>query len=89
VVVWISDPLQAGLVEWQEKASAAHWAAGAYVASLAVIQPSQLAHSIAPHAALVCRNLAVGGLWPQYPDATTPFPSTFTIDYVRVWGTPL
>ncbi len=30
-------------------------------------------------------NLAVGGAWPGYPDATTAFPSSLNIDYVRVW----
>ena len=30
-------------------------------------------------------NLAVGGVWPGAPDATTPFPNTFSIDYVRAW----
>jgi beta-glucanase (GH16 family) len=30
-------------------------------------------------------NLAVGGAWPGYPDASTPFPSSLNIDYVRVW----
>ena len=30
-------------------------------------------------------NLAVGGLWPQYPDATTTFPQEYRIDYVRVY----
>lgn len=30
-------------------------------------------------------NLAVGGDYSGYPDATTPFPSNFDIDYVRVW----
>ncbi len=30
-------------------------------------------------------NLAVGGEWPGPPDATTPFPSYFEIDCVRVW----
>ncbi len=30
-------------------------------------------------------NLAVGGYWVGYPDGTTNFPSTFSIDYVRVW----
>ncbi len=30
-------------------------------------------------------NLAVGGDWPGAPDASTPFPSYFDIDYVRVW----
>jgi beta-glucanase (GH16 family) len=30
-------------------------------------------------------NLAVGGDWPGEPDPSTRFPSTFEIDYVRVW----
>lgn len=31
-------------------------------------------------------NLAVGGAWPGYPDATTQFPQEYRIDYVRVYG---
>jgi len=31
-------------------------------------------------------NLAVGGNWPGYPDATTTFPQTLTVDYVRVYS---
>jgi len=30
-------------------------------------------------------NLAVGGNWPGYPNDTTIFPQTYTIDYVRVY----
>lgn len=30
-------------------------------------------------------NLAVGGDWPGSPDSSTPFPSDYEIDYVRVW----
>lgn len=33
----------------------------------------------------VVLNLAVGGDYSGYPDWTTPFPSQFDIDYVRVW----
>ena len=34
-------------------------------------------------------NLAVGGLWPGYPDASTIFPQRFLIDYIRGYsGTP-
>ncbi|GGP63118.1 glycoside hydrolase family 16 protein [Saccharothrix coeruleofusca] len=32
-------------------------------------------------------NLAVGGEWPGYPDASTVFPQQFVIDYVRVSST--
>ena len=30
-------------------------------------------------------NLQVGGSWPGNPDATTPFPATYEIDYIRAW----
>jgi beta-glucanase (GH16 family) len=30
-------------------------------------------------------NLAVGGDWPGAPDATTPFPGDFVVDWVHVW----
>ena len=30
-------------------------------------------------------NLAIGGHWPGYPDATTRFPQELRIDYVRVY----
>jgi beta-glucanase (GH16 family) len=30
-------------------------------------------------------NMAVGGTWPKSPDASTPFPSSFDVDYVRVY----
>lgn len=33
-------------------------------------------------------NLAVGGKFPGFTDATTPFPARFDIDYVRVWQSP-
>lgn len=37
----------------------------------------------------VILNFAVGGDWPGAPDGSTPFPSEFVIDYVRVYqGTP-
>jgi beta-glucanase (GH16 family) len=31
-------------------------------------------------------NLAVGGNWPGSPNSTTPFPSEFLIDYVRIYA---
>lgn len=33
----------------------------------------------------VILNLAVGGTWPGAPDATTPFPGNYQIDYVRAY----
>ena len=33
----------------------------------------------------VILNLAVGGGWPGYPDATSTFPQRMEVDYVRVY----
>jgi beta-glucanase (GH16 family) len=30
-------------------------------------------------------NVQVGGIWPGSPDATTPFPATMMVDWVRVY----
>jgi beta-glucanase (GH16 family) len=44
---------------------------------------------IVPHEPMyLLLNLAVGGDWPGAPDETTPFPSAYLIDYVRVWQYP-
>jgi beta-glucanase (GH16 family) len=37
------------------------------------------------HDFFIILNLAVGGYWPGYPDATTVFPQRMTVDYVRVY----
>ncbi|HEU5107203.1 MAG TPA: lectin, partial [Micromonosporaceae bacterium] len=38
------------------------------------------------HPFFMILNIAVGGLWPGYPDATTVLPQTMMIDYVRVYS---
>ena len=40
------------------------------------------------HSFFVILNLAVGGYWPGYPDATTRLPQRMLVDYVRVWRRP-
>ncbi len=40
------------------------------------------------HPFFIILNLAVGGNWPGPPDATTTFPQTMHVDYVRVYGAP-
>lgn len=37
------------------------------------------------HPFFILLNVAVGGVWPGYPDQTTTFPQTMMIDWVRVW----
>jgi hypothetical protein len=38
------------------------------------------------HPFFMILNIAVGGLWPGFPDATTVLPQTMMIDYVRVYA---
>jgi beta-glucanase (GH16 family) len=38
------------------------------------------------HPFYILLNLAVGGLWPGSPDATTVFPQRMLVDYVRVYS---
>ncbi len=40
------------------------------------------------HAFYLIMNLAVGGVWPGNPDATTPNPSEMLVDYVRLYRIP-
>jgi beta-glucanase (GH16 family) len=40
------------------------------------------------HPFFIILNVAVGGHWPGYPDATTTFPQEMVIDYVRVYQAP-
>lgn len=37
------------------------------------------------HPFFLILNVAVGGTWPGSPDATTVFPQTMLVDYVRVY----
>lgn len=38
------------------------------------------------HPFYLIMNIAVGGNWPGYPDETSTFPQTMTVEYVRVYG---
>lgn len=40
------------------------------------------------HPFFMIMNVAVGGNWPGYPDGTTTFPQTMSVDYVRVYAPP-
>ena len=49
----------------------------------ASLPPSK--HWVFDHPFFLLLNLAVGGYWPGNPDATTPFPNSMLVDYVRVY----
>ena len=40
------------------------------------------------HTFFILMNVAVGGGWPGFPDATTTFPQQMLVDYVRVYQKP-
>ncbi|WP_344872719.1 RICIN domain-containing protein [Nonomuraea antimicrobica] len=40
------------------------------------------------HPFFMIMNVAVGGYWPGYPDGSTTFPQSLTVDYVRVYAPP-
>ncbi len=53
-----------------------------------VVTPKNLpsgAKWVFDHPFYILLNLAVGGGWPGYPDASTQFPQELTVDWVRVW----
>ncbi len=52
------------------------------------LDPSKLGGDrwVFDHPFFMILNLAVGGNWPGYPDASTQFPQQMLVDYVRVSG---
>ena len=49
------------------------------------VQRAGYEHAMPSDPVWICLDTAVGGLWTGLPDATTVFPQTFDVDYVRVW----
>jgi beta-glucanase (GH16 family) len=49
------------------------------------VQASNNSDEAFRHPMFLLLNMAIGGNWPGYPDATTPFPSSMLVDYVRVY----
>lgn len=65
---------------------ALEWKAGELIWHVDGVERARYAGADVPAVPMYCiANLAVGGDWPGLPDASTPFPSTMEIDYVRVY----
>ncbi len=56
-----------------------------YVDGIETNRVTDSEYVIANQAMYLLANLAVGGNWPGEPDATTQFPATFEIDYIRAY----
>ena len=56
-----------------------------YVDGVATHSVDDAEYRISGQAMYLLANLAVGGSWPGAPDADTPFPASFEIDYIRAY----
>jgi len=77
-----ADTFHVFAVEWQP--GAIQW----YVDSIPYhsVNPLNLPGTwVFDHPFFILLNVAVGGYWPGSPDATTVFPQTMLVDYVRVY----
>jgi len=56
-----------------------------FTANSVASTPTTAGSWVFDHPFFLILNVAVGGSWPGPPDATTAFPQTMLIDYVRVY----
>ena len=78
------DDFHVFAVEWEPKAIRWYVDGKQYHAVTPASLPAG-AKWVYDHPFYILLNLAVGGEWPGYPDATSKFPQTMTVDYVRVY----
>jgi beta-glucanase (GH16 family) len=74
-------------IEWDREPPALRWYVDGTVYETRT--PADLPAAAAwayDHPFFVLVNVAVGGSWPGAPDATTVFPQTMKVDYVRVYS---
>jgi beta-glucanase (GH16 family) len=79
-----SDDFHEFAVEWEDK-SVRWYVDGALYQTRTPSDLPSGAKWVYDHPFFILLNLAVGGQWPGSPDATTTFPQTLTVDYVRVY----
>ena len=80
-----SDSFHVFAVEWEPKAIRFYVDDALY----ATRTPAELPAGkkwVYDHPFFLILNLAVGGDWPGYPDATTVFPQPMQVDYVRAYS---
>jgi beta-glucanase (GH16 family) len=64
---------------------AADWSKDLVVWYVDGIERARTTKGVADEPMYVIANLAVGGDWPGNPDATTQFPQSMDVDYIRVY----
>jgi beta-glucanase (GH16 family) len=80
----LSDKFHLYAVEWEPGVVRFYLDANLYATFSASQWPSG-GTWVFDHPFFVILNVAVGGDWPGSPDATTVFPQTMLVDYVRVY----
>lgn len=80
----VADDFHVFAVEWEPAAIRWHVDGTLYqTRTSADLPPGQ--RWVFDHPFFLLLNVAVGGSWPGSPDATTVFPQTMLVDYVRVY----
>jgi beta-glucanase (GH16 family) len=80
----LSDDFHVYAVEWEPGAVRFYLDANLYATFTAAQWPAG-GTWVFDHRFFLILNVAVGGDWPGSPDATTAFPQTMQVDYVRVY----
>jgi beta-glucanase (GH16 family) len=80
----LSDDFHVYAVEWDPSAVRFYLDANLYATFTSAQWPSG-GTWVFDHRFFLILNVAVGGDWPGPPDATTSFPQTMQVDYVRVY----
>lgn len=79
-----ADDFHTFAVEWEPK-EIRWYVDGRHYHTLTPDRLPANARWVFDHPFFILLNVAVGGQWPGDPDATTVFPQTMTVDYVRVY----
>lgn len=79
-----SDAFHVFAVEWEPKAIRFYVDDQLYATQTPQSIPAG-SRWVFDHPFFILLNVAVGGDWPGYPDATTTFPVSMLVDYVRVY----
>jgi beta-glucanase (GH16 family) len=80
----LADDFHVFAVEWEQNAIRFYLDDNLYVTrTRSDLRPSW--KWVFDHPFFLLLNVAVGGDWPGNPDATTVFPQTMLVDYVRVY----
>mgnify|MGYP000844630367 FL=1 len=79
-----ADDFHLYAVEWEE-AEIRWYVDGSLYGTVRKSQFPETYRWVFDHPFFIILNVAVGGGWPGYPDATTTFPQSMLVDYVRVY----